>query len=61
MLENCNYDKVKLLHELSCMVWFIQKHAKKNATDAGDAQCLEALEQLQADLDAHIEKLKEIL
>jgi hypothetical protein len=58
MLDNSSYDKVKLLHELSCLDWFIEKHAIKDAQSAGDAEFEEALSILKKDLERHIEKIR---
>ena len=57
MLDNCHYDKIKLTHELSCILWFIEKHAKAEAQKAGDAQCSTLLNSLSADLQKYIKQL----
>lgn len=57
MLDNCSYNKIKLLHELSCLLWFLEKHAIKDAENAGDRDCVELLTALQRDLNKHLEKL----
>lgn len=58
VLDNCSYNKVKLIHELSRIAWFLEKHAIKDAQDAGDLQCKESLVALHRDLLKHIEKLQ---
>ncbi len=58
MLENNYYDNVKLLYELSKLCWFIEKHAKPEAQQAGDPADLEKLQQLQDDLHKYIEIFK---
>ena len=60
MLDHCTYDRVKLLHELSSMVWFIEKHGKQDAKTMGELTYHDLLEQLAQDLEKHIQKLKEI-
>lgn len=61
MLDNCLYDKIKLLHQLSSAAWFIQKHALENAKKRGDAASIAELETLHSSLEAHIQKLHELL
>lgn len=61
MLSDCKYDKVKLLHELSSIAWYIEKHAETNAKKMGDEQCALALENIKKDLEKHIENLKGML
>ncbi len=58
MLQDAIYDKVKLLHGLSCLSWFVEKHARDNAKKAGDSELSALLESLQADLDKSIDKLQ---
>ena len=61
MLKHCTYDKVKLLKELSSIVWFIEKHAKQDAKDAGDTSCHELFEKLGRDLNSYIDELHKSL
>lgn len=61
MLDHCTYDKVKLLHEISSLVWFIEQHAKNDAQSAKDAACQELLTKLVQDLEKYIVKLREML
>ena len=58
MLDNVSYDKIKLLHELSCMIWFLEKHALKDAQAAGDTECYDLFVMLNKDLQKHIEKIR---
>jgi len=60
MLSNCDYDKIKLLHELSSILWFIDKHCHEDARAAGDTECKAFLEHLENDLLKHVEELKNI-
>lgn len=60
-LDNCCYNQVKLLHEISKMVWFIEKHAAIDAQQAKDEKCFAALEDLRHDLEKHIEKIKALV
>lgn len=57
MFDNCSYNKIKLLHELSCLVWFMEKHALKDAQVAGDSECQEIFQTIKHDLDKHLERL----
>ena len=61
MLDHCMYDKVKLLHELSKIVWFIEKHAKQNAKNANDMKCHDTFEKLAQDLEKYINQLQAML
>ncbi len=61
MLDHCTYDKIKLLHELSSLLWFIEKYAKGDAKNANDTKCNEALDKLAQDLGKHIDQLNAIL
>ncbi len=59
MLDNVSYDKIKLLHKLSCINWFIEKHGKVDAQTAGDQAFVATLTELQKDLQKYIEKLQQ--
>ncbi|MGB8366993.1 MAG: hypothetical protein WCD44_01410 [Candidatus Babeliales bacterium] len=61
MLDNCFYDKVKLLHNLSCTSWFIDKHAKEDAKKAGDDKLIALLEKLEQDLHKYVDSLKKMI
>jgi len=58
MLSQCNYNKVRLLHDLSRIVWFLKKHAKEDAKSEGHEDCMKMCEELEADLEKHINKIK---
>lgn len=61
MLDHCTYDKVKLLHEFSCLLWFIENHAKVNAKAENQEEHLAMLEKLSKDIDEHITELEKIV
>lgn len=61
MLQNCEYDKIKILHQLSSILWFIEHHAKSDAKNAGDKECQDVLDKLAKDLQGHIKQLSESL
>jgi len=58
MLSNCDYNKVKLLHELSGICGFLKKHAKKDATSAKHKQCSKFCAALEKDLEKHIKEIQ---
>lgn len=58
MLKDCNYNKVRLLHDLSRIVWYLKKHAKEDAKKLGHESCHKMCEELEADLEKHIDKLR---
>lgn len=58
LLNNCNYDKIRLLHDLSRIAWYIQKHAKNDAKQENYALCKSMYNELGKDIEKHIEKLK---
>jgi len=60
MLENCKYDKIKLLHELSSIAWFIEKHAKINAKNNGQIDCYNLYQSILLDLEKQINKIQAI-
>ncbi len=61
MLDNSTYDKIKLLHELSKIVWFVEKHAIPDAQTAGDRELTDMLQGLHRDTQRHIESLQKAL
>ena len=58
MVNDCNYNKVKLLHDLSKINFHIERHAKKDAESAGHVLCNAMCTELQADLEKHMNKLR---
>ena len=59
MLSNCNYNKVRLLHDLSRIDWYLENHAKKDAKEGGHELCHAVCDDIHKDIEKHIEKLKE--
>jgi len=61
MLDNTLYNKMKILHQLSKTMWFLQKCAKVDAKEAGHMECLQQYQELEKDLNKHIDTLYKTL
>lgn len=61
MLDNCCYNEIKIMHNLSSLIWFIKKHAQQDAQSAHDALCTDFLKQLEVDLCKHAHTLKHMI
>ncbi len=59
MHEDCNYDKTKLIHELSSLKHFIRKHAIDDAKKANHPLCAKMYDEVANDIEKAIKKLKE--
>jgi len=59
-LSNCCYDKIKLLHELSKCLWFIERHAEGDAKEAGHQEFHKLLDVIEADLEKHVRALHDL-
>ena len=57
MLKDCDYNKIKILTELSRLAWHIKKFAKKDAKKHKHSPCHKLLMQLEKDLEKYIKKL----
>ena len=58
MLSDCNYNKVRLLTDLSRISGYLERHAKEDAKKAGHVLCANMCDEIKLDLDRHIEKLR---
>lgn len=58
MLDNCLYDKIKLLHKTSCILWFIKKHGLAEEKESGHAECATIYQSMIKDLEKHVAELK---
>lgn len=58
MLDNFTYDKVKLIYQLSKIIWFIEKHSLIDANNTGDKESLELIASLKKDLEKYLEKIQ---
>lgn len=56
-MDNCTYNKIKLLHEMSKLVGFIELYGKKDAQSAKHKECHQVLDHLHRDLHEHIKQL----
>lgn len=61
MMKNSSYNTIKLLHQLSEIIWFIEKHALDDAQNAGDALCVETLKALHANLEDQLSELQKLI
>lgn len=55
---DCNYNKTKLIHQVSSMRHFLRKHAVDDAKKAGHPLCAKMYEELAEDLTKHLHNLK---
>ncbi|MBW2980662.1 hypothetical protein KY360_04560 [Candidatus Woesearchaeota archaeon] len=61
MIDDCNYNKIRLLHDLSRIVWYLERHAKKDAKKSGHVLCHKLCGEIQKDLEKHMEKLRQAI
>lgn len=61
VLDNDTYNKIKILHKLSSIAWFIKHHAENDARDMNNQIAQDSLRALCKDLNKHIEVIKKIL
>lgn len=58
VLNDCNYDKTKLIHQLSSIAHFVNKHAIDDAKRENHPLCAAEYKELLEDLKKHIIKLQ---
>ena len=61
MLDNCCYNKIKLMHDVSSLIWFIKQHALADAQKENDNACQDFLKNLEKDLCEHLHTLKHMV
>lgn len=61
MLNDCNYNKVRLLHDLSKIAAYLDRHAKGDAKKEGHELCYQMNEELLEYMNKHIEKLRQAI
>ncbi len=60
MMDNCSYNKIKLMHTIACADWFIEQFAKKDAAqDKTHKKCGVLYAEVQGHLDAALRLLQE--
>ncbi len=59
MLPDHRYDKIKIIHDASCLAWFIEKHALEQA-DKSD-EYINTLEKFKKDLEKYIADFEVLL
>lgn len=57
MLDNCTYNKAKLVTEISKLIGFIDRHGIEDADEQEHEDCTEELKLLREDLEEHLEAL----
>lgn len=57
MLHNCRYDKIKTIHSLSKLAWFLKQHAliESDQNICQDVPCKAMYESLLRDLQKYID------
>lgn len=61
MLSDASYTYTKLLHDLSRIVWYLDKHAKHDVKKAGHVLSDPMLEEMRKDLESNIEKVRKAI
>ncbi len=55
-LNNCDYNKIKVVHELSQLQWFLEKHAMPDATAHGHPLCANMWKEIHSEINKWLEK-----
>ena len=58
LMQNCNYNKTRLLADVKSMLWRIKQYYKKDATDANHPLCGKMVDELEKDLAKYADKLQ---
>lgn len=58
-MNNCSYDKIKILHKLSKIVFFIDQFALKDSKDL--SECNKIYLEIKQNLEKDMEKLKKVI
>ena len=61
ILKNCNYNKVRLLNDFSRIVFYLNKHCERDAKKVGHVHCEALSKEVIADMETHIEKLRQAI
>jgi len=58
MLNNCNYNKVRLLYDLSRIEGYLKRHAKADAKRHGHVKCHKLCVDMEKDVEKHIKGIR---
>ncbi len=61
MLHDCRYNEIKILHDLSKLVWFIEKHCEKKAKSDCHEESCKTFDDLKKMLEQYIDELDQKL
>jgi len=61
MIPNEKYDKIKLIHDASCLAWFIEKHALAQARGKNNESYAQLLAQFKKDIEGYITAIEDEL
>ena len=61
MLEDCNYNIVRLIADLSKISGYLKRHAIKDANDVDQPHTHALMEEIHSDIEVHIEKLRQAI
>lgn len=58
-MDNCSYNKIKLMHDIACADWFIEQFATKDAAKVkGHKECGRLYATVQKQLERALELLQ---
>lgn len=60
-VNDCKYDKIKLLYELCKITHFIEKHAENDAKKVNDEEFHKLLGEMESQLEKYIERLNSMI
>lgn len=60
-IDDCHYDKLKLLYKFCRISHFIKMHAKNDAKKNGDEKFNKFLEQLEKEVEKYTTQLNELV
>ena len=61
MCDNCSYDKIKLLHDIHRIVWFIEKFCHQDAKSSNHDNCQNLYKDLVKDLEKHADHIRKAI
>lgn len=60
-MGNCAYDCVKILHKVSRLAWFLEKHGEGDAQATNHQECRQAMQELHKELDVYVTKFRSLV